>query len=141
MSETLIFNVVTKYTEAGRLPSHWMGHGCTLTDSRNRARYADSRRMNDNLFGMRCKLESARRKVVQSDRRPTVWLSGPRAGFADREIVSRISSAVRGETRATGGHRHVDSFLSSVVVNEKFIMLLGERQRELCVETIRVIQN
>ena len=53
----------------------------------------------------------------------------PRVGSADREIISRISSAVRGETRTTG-HRHVDSFLSSVVVNEKFIVLLGEKQRE-----------
>lgn len=86
--------------------------------------------MNDNLFGMRCRLESARCKVVQSDQRPTVWLSGPRADSTDREIVSRISSAVRGETRATGGHRHVDSFLSPVVVNEKFIVPLGERQPE-----------
>lgn len=61
-------------------------------------------------------------KVVRPDRRSYIGFSGPRVGSADREIVSRISSsAVRGELH---GRPRTRGFvqLSSVVVNEEFIV-------------------
>ena len=66
-------------------------------------RAADIRRMNDNLFEMGCKATDGKSCSLIGDR--MTFLAGvprPRAGSADREIVSRISTAVRGVNEGTG---------------------------------------